>query len=106
MEDQTNQSEQSEVKKKSIFSYNLKEDWVESLLIIALILVACHDYLSNQAYRDFMNNQVGYCTNLLNNIEMYTEGKGELDGELGGLNNSLMNELNGLDDGLNNSLSS
>lgn len=64
---------------KKMFSFNLKRDWVETVIIIGICFLALAYQHDTAAYREFMNHQYEYCTQLLSNME-YGNGEGMWNG--------------------------
>ena len=75
---------------KQLLSFNLKKDWVETILIIGIIVLALLYRSDMAAYNDFMDHKTTYCTQLLSNIEEDKSNNNEI-GLMDGLGINISN---------------
>lgn len=63
---------------KRLFSFNWKspQEWVWIAIVLGLCFVAWAYKHDMAAYNDFKANQIGYCTQLLNNVNAYENEQG------------------------------
>jgi len=59
---------------KKLFSFNLKKDWLSTLIIIGVILLAYAYKQDTAACKDFMSHRTEYCAQILADEAAYGDG--------------------------------
>ena len=63
---------------KRLFSFDIKKDWLITVLMIGVLLLVWAYKNDKAAYADFMEHRMEYCTKLLSNVDN-AYGNEELD---------------------------